>query len=159
MAPFQVPLAGSQPESNLTLPWIHPGQQQQRMMHKAHYWEYARTQQGMAKRRGDATDAGRALTQPHRLDASLGRREESFIPWKYLLRPAMLKQGEPCRRQHSRGRGDSAALCRAAVQSIVQRSHSPGYCGASLDSACTAERENKRGNKQAASSARSRRNL
>lgn len=65
MAPFQVPLAGSQPESNLTLPWIHPGQQQQRMMHKAHYWEYAythgttagaRTHQGMAKRRRDATD-------------------------------------------------------------------------------------------------------
>lgn len=85
MAPFQVPLAGSQPESNLTLPWIHPGQQQQRMMHKTHYWEYAyshgttacaRTHQGMAKRRRDATDPGRALTQLHRLDASFGSQEE-----------------------------------------------------------------------------------
>lgn len=43
----------------------------------------------------------------------------------------------------SQGRGDIAALCRAAVQSIVQRSYSLGYCGASLDSAWTAEREKK----------------
>lgn len=64
-------------------------------------------------------------------------------------------------RRFSQGRGDIAALCRAAVQSVVQRSYSLGHCGASLDSACTAEgkKQNKTGNKQAASSARSRRNL
>lgn len=46
-------------------------------------------------------------------------------------------------RRFSQGRGDIAALCRAAVQSVVQRSYSLGYCGASLDSACTAEGEKK----------------
>lgn len=48
-------------------------------------------------------------------------------------------------RRFSQDRGDIAALCRAAVQSIVLRSQSPGYCGASLDSACTAEGKTKEG--------------
>lgn len=54
-------------------------------------------------------------------------------------------------RRFSQGRGDIAALCRAAVQSIVRRSYSLGYCGASLDSACMAEGKEKQGiNKQRA---------
>lgn len=162
MAPFQVPLAASQPESNLTLPWIQPGQQQQRMMHKAHYWGYAyshgttacaRTHRGTAERRRDATDPGAHAAAPTgRVSRPSGR---IIHPLEISHRTCGVKARRAAQvtkqRRLSRGRGDTAALCRAAVQSIVQRSYSPAYCGASLDSACTAEGKTKQGiNKQRA---------
>lgn len=98
MAPFQVPLASSQPESNLTLPWIHPGQQQQRVMHKAHYWEICiqswRTHQEMAKRRRDATDPAERSRSCADWTRAAVREDNSSLEIEYLIKPAMLKQGE-----------------------------------------------------------------